>query len=308
MKDSNGIAIVDMSLSAAEVARDISQACESSGCFHLINHTVPPTLLADVMKEMDKFFSLPLEDKQKCFPLNPSDDRGYSAFATQNIAAFMGRRNEPNDPVEKFAYSSPTPLVDAYTSPNVWPSQLPNFRSTMEDYFFAVKGLTKKLFDLFALALKIDPEYFSTRTTTAPNCVKLNHYPAMFKAAGRFGEHTDSCSFTILFIDSTPNALKIRMPEKQEWIPVNPQLNGLFVNLGDVLQRWTNDKWLATPHRVDGQGNATDRKSVAFFVMLSSSAEIECFPSCVGDGAKYEPITFYDFVQKKIEGLQIGLK
>ncbi|OQR98398.1 oxidoreductase [Thraustotheca clavata] len=306
MKDSNGIAIIDLSLSPAEVARDIAQACESSGCFHLINHTVSPTLLADVMKEMDNFFKLPLAAKEACLPSNPTDDRGYSAFASQNVAAFMGRRHEPNDPVEKFAFSNPSPTLDVHARPNVWPTQLPNFRCAMENYYSAVKELSKKLFDSFALALNVDTEYFLSRTTTSPDSVKLNYYPAMHEAAGRFAEHTDSVPFTILLMDSSPNSLKIRMPATQEWISVNPQPNGLFVNLGDVLQRWTNDKWVATPHRVDGQANAVARKSIAFFVMLNGSAVIECFPSCVGNGAKYKPISFHGFVQEKMKRLTFG--
>ncbi|KDO26729.1 hypothetical protein SPRG_20527 [Saprolegnia parasitica CBS 223.65] len=289
--DADGLAIVDLSQPAEVVARDIAAACATSGCFHLVQHGISPRLLADVWQAMDTFFDLALPQKQQCQPANAADDRGYSSFGTENVAAFMGRRGEPNDPVEKFAFSNPAivdPAIDVHARPNVWPP-VDGFQSTMEAYYAAVKALSRTLFGHFAMALGVDPTYFAARTSTAPDSVKLNYYPPS-SSGRRFAEHTDSVPFTILNMDATRDALYVQTRSSRSWVPVNAQPNGLFVNLGDVLQRWTNDA------------------SIAFFVMLNGDATIECIPSCQHTtlGAKYPPITFHAFVQEKMQRL-VGL-
>ncbi|OQR92657.1 2OG-Fe(II) oxygenase [Achlya hypogyna] len=301
--DPQGIAIVDLSQPAAEVARAVAMACASSGCFHIVHHGVSPELQSRVWAEMTAFFTAPLAAKRAVAPTSATDDRGYSSFGSENVAAFMGRKDEPNDPVEKFAFSHPGLATgDVHARPNVWPTDCPSFRTTMEAYYHAVKAVSAQLFAHFAAALQVDPVYFASRVTTAPDSVKLNYYPPTSGAVRRFAEHTDSVPFTILLMDGTPDALHVRT--QQGWVPVAPLAGGLFVNLGDVLQRWTNDRWVATPHRVDAPATAAARKSIAYFVMLNGDAVIECIPSCAKDAApKYAPVTFAGFVQEKMQRL-----
>ncbi|OQR89443.1 oxidoreductase [Achlya hypogyna] len=233
LHDSQGIAVIDLALPAAHVTKNIAAACTSSGCFHIINHGVTVELIERVWAELDAFFALPLAEKEACARPSPSDYHRYSAFRVENIAAFMGRKGEPNDPIKKFDFSNAA--EGAMTTPNMWPADRPEFRATMESYYAALKGVTTQLFGHFALALDVPHEYFSQRTSTAANEIKLKHYPPIQDATRRFAEHTDSVPFTLLLVDDSPNALHAKTP--LGWVPVAPVPGGLFVNLGNVLQR-----------------------------------------------------------------------
>ena len=88
-------------------------------------------------------------------------------------------------------------------------------------------------------------------------------------------------------------------------MPVRPPEGALVVNLGDMMQRWTNDKWVSTMHRVVTPEDLNDamsrRMSIGYFMHPDYDAQIECLPSCIGDGILYPPITAGDHIRKKIE-------
>jgi isopenicillin N synthase-like dioxygenase len=118
----------------------------------------------------------------------------------------------------------------------------------------------------------------------------------------RAGAHTDYGSLTILLADNAPGGLELYLDGA--WHPVKAPANSFIVNLGDLMQRWTNDQWRSTLHRVvppppDASGS-TRRQSMAFFHNINPDTRVECIPSCRTDTeAKYAPITAGEWLMQK---------
>jgi isopenicillin N synthase-like dioxygenase len=151
---------------------------------------------------------------------------------------------------------------------------------------------------IFALALGLDEHWFADKIDDHCSTLFANHYPAQdtppLPGQLRLGEHTDFGSLTLLHQDDAPGGIEVRDPAGA-WRPV-PHVPGAFVvNIGDLMARWTNDRWVSTLHRVvnppsDRRGEA--RLSLPFFHQPNADALIECIPTCAGenDPPRYEPV------------------
>jgi len=115
------------------------------------------------------------------------------------------------------------------------------------------------------------------------------------------GGHTDYGAITLLATDGRPG-LEVRR-RHGSWLPVEAPAGSLVVNLGDLLARWTNDRYVSTPHRVVSAGGA-ERMSIPFFVNPDPATPVTCIPSCVTRRrpCRYAPITAGEFVQARIDG------
>jgi len=148
--------------------------------------------------------------------------------------------------------------------------------------------------------------YFEELCQRGRHGTRANFYPGNAKPRpnqeDRFAVHTDITLFTILTSDNTPGSLEVKT-SRGEWVFADPVPNTLFVNLGDVMQRCTNDKWQATEHKVVWRENEIeDRISLIFFVNMNPDAHLECLSSFVpvGEKPKYEPIPYFEFISKKV--------
>ena len=152
---------------------------------------------------------------------------------------------------------------------------------------------------IFALALDLPGEFFADKIDHPISALRIMNYPeqAVAPAAGqlRAGAHTDYGSLTILLQEAAPGGLQVRAPDGV-WHNV-PAVPGTFVvNLGDLMARWTNDRWRSTLHRVvnppTDAGGSTRRQSIAFFHQPNWDAEIACLPGCLAPGElpKYPPV------------------
>lgn len=289
-----------------ETAAALRSALETVGFFYLAGHGVPQALLDRIFAETRRFHALPLAEKMK-LRLNRSNNgymplRGHAQRHTslnktppkpnENESFFAKRERDPNDP-DVIAGKD---LRD----PNQWPDGLPGFKEAVLEYQDAMRRLVHSLLPIYARALDLPADYFTPFFHKGGEItVRMIHYPPATPeqvAENVFGTaaHTDRNMLTILAQGDTPG-LQIMLPDGA-WIPA-PIVPGAFVvNSGDTLRRWSNDRFLSTPHRVLNV-SGRDRYSVPFFVSPEYDTVLECLPSCQGrdNPPRYPPVTMEDF-------------
>ena len=168
------------------------------------------------------------------------------------------------------------------------------------NYYQAMEALAARLARAFALALDLPERFFVDKIQRHVSTMRLNFYPAQpvtpLPGQIRAGAHSDYGAFTILRTEAAPGGLQV-IRRGGSWIDVPNVADGFVVNIGDLLMRWTNDRWVSTLHRVvnppeELRSNAT-RMSVAFFQVPNYDVEVRCFESCSGpdNPSRYAPTT-----------------
>jgi isopenicillin N synthase-like dioxygenase len=179
-----------------------------------------------------------------------------------------------------------------------------------------------------AMALGLPSDFFVPQYSPGRYQLKLSSYPPIPPPrpaeAGsllvadedpvvRYGEHTDYSGFTILLQDPSDGVnsggLQVKLPDDGSWLSVSAQPDSFVVNIGDLLEVWTNGRWRSTVHRVVGSpaGGVVSQKprlSIPFFSGPGDDAIIEAMPTCVDDEHPrlYAPISAGEHVRGKIEG------
>uniref|UniRef100_A0A0A9DNE5 Fe2OG dioxygenase domain-containing protein n=1 Tax=Arundo donax TaxID=35708 RepID=A0A0A9DNE5_ARUDO len=268
----------------AAAAASVRKACVDHGFFYVANHGVDGALLEAVFAESRSFFELPMEKKMAL--RRSSNHRGY----TPPYAEKLDAASEFQGDLKESFYIGPT--GDGEQSDlNQWPSEefFPSWKETMKLYQSSVLAAGKRILSLIALSLDFDVEFF--QKTGALNCpstvVRLLRYPGEVNESdsGNYGAsaHSDYGMITLLATDGTPGLQICREKDRhpQLWEDV-PHINGaLIVNIGDLLERWTNCLFRSTLHRVVAVG--IERYSVAFFLDPNPDFVVRCFESCCSE-------------------------
>ncbi|MCC9180898.1 isopenicillin N synthase family dioxygenase [Mycolicibacterium mageritense] len=298
------------------VADAIGRCCETSGFLLLVGHGVPDQVIDDVNRALRGFFALPQAIKEQV-GAQPGDPlaRGFSSagnLAATNAGADVEAEHRAPDRVEKFVHF---PLgnpegVDGpgWTDERVfvaerWP-ELPGFRVAYQRYYAEMEGLATELSRLFALALGLREDWFEALIDRHNSNLMANYYPADDRPAGdiRLSQHSDWGNLTILLQDESQRGLQVR-DDRGRWLDV-PVVPGSFViNIGDLLARWTNDRWVSTVHRVVSTGAGRERFSLPFFHQPNYDAVIECIPTCATPDhpARYEPVVSGPYLLDKFK-------
>lgn len=287
------------------LAAEIRHACETIGFFYIANHGVPEDIIGEAFAQSRRFHALPLDEKQK-LPLD-AHNVGYLAMnasvqkhstvhkatrPNQNESFFITHDRGPDHP----DVIAGTPLRGG----NYWPDDLPGFREGVMAYFSAMNDLGQKLVPAFAVALGMPADWLDEDFANENNAkLRMLHYPPTEIEDNDFGTgpHTDNSFMTILARDETPG-LAIRLPSG-EWL-APPVLPGTFlVNIGNMLRRMSNDRFLSTPHGVIVEG-ATDRYSLAYFHSPNVTRSIAVAPSCTDADhpAKYPPTEYAELIRE----------
>ncbi len=304
-----------------EVARRLDEVCRAVGFAQVVGHGVPAELIADMLAVTSEFFELPVEEKTRLLPPGPEVNRGYAPYGSEALAYSLGAETALPDMFEAFNIGVDAwPAGDAYYeaeahrmfAPNLWPARPERMRAVYVAYFDALARLAGTLMSAFAQALDLPEDYFAGRTGRAPNVMRANRYlrrpgsPDPAPGQLRMGAHTDYGACTILLADDVPG-LEILGPDGA-WHGVRPEPGAFIVNIGDLLARWTNDRWRSTLHRVvpppaAEQGPAL-RRSIAFFHEGNHDAVVECLPTCVSadNPARYPAETVADHLMAKLLG------
>ena len=284
------------------VASAVDAACRDVGFFVLVGHGVADTTISSLHRAALDFFDLPLADRLDVAMPEPGYPYGYSALQAEALNRSIGGAAPP-DLKETFNVGPigrpPRPLADmaepderAVYSPNLWPPAPIGLRAAVEEYYLAMAALCSTIMEAFALALGLADEAFEPFIDEHTSALRLAHYPAiefgrLGAGAVRAGAHTDYGTLTVLWTDGAPG-LQVQSPDGT-WTDVQPVDGGLIVNVGDLMERWSNDRWRSTMHRVVPAGPGR-RLSIPFFHNANWDARIECIVDD-GDVPRHEPTT-----------------
>lgn len=288
------------------LAAELRDALENVGFYFLRGHAIPQSLIDQVFAECARFHAQPLEAKMALranehnvgyMPVNgyvSKSSRVEQAKRPNLVEAFFVKRDLPADHPDVLANIR-------YRCTNQWPDPqlLPGFRQTVVAYCNAVEYLCKRMLPVYAVALHLEADYFDKAFAEPQYSLRMSHYPpAEAGEADQYGvaPHTDSSFLTMLAQSALPG-LSIRMPSG-EWLDA-PVIPGTFlVNSGDLLRRWTNHRFLSTPHRVLNRNANRDRYAIPFFFDATYNYPMACLPTCQGaeNPPRYEPITYQDYM------------
>lgn len=285
------------------IAADVDQVCRTTGFLIIGQHGIPGAVIDDAWNGIAAFFDLPLEQKLKSRSPDPTCPRGYFPMAAESLARSLGV-DAPPDLKESYGigplHPPRTPIpgddLDFHYGPNLWPAEPPALRAALTRYFTELHALGSRVLRLFAAALDLPHDYFE-RFHTDPMCaLRCIRYPAQSRPplAGQrgAGDHSDYGSITLLKPDPEVAGLEIRLPSGQ-WAAAPLVQDAFIVNIGDMMARWTNDRWVSTRHRVIAPGGSQgNRQSMAFFHNTSFDARIECIPTCSSatNPPRYAPV------------------
>lgn len=296
-----GLACIDLANPdlAASVAL-VRRACLDCGFFYVVNHGISPVFMEQVFEQSRKFFALPTEVKMKY--LRNKKHRGYTPFLDETLdpsKQIKGDCKEGYYLGVEVQEDDPRASRDFY-GPNVWPSAdlLPQWRETMEKYHAEALKVGKRLSSLIALALDIEADFFTKpgKMDDPMAVLRLLHYSGEVSDPGNgvygAGAHSDYGLLTLLATDGTPGLqiCKEKDAKPQVWESVPPLQGSFVVNLGDMLERWSNGLFRSTLHRVLTSGN--ERYSIAFFMDPNYECVVESLETCTSrdNPAKFPPI------------------
>ena len=281
------------------VAAAIREACVSTGFFYIADHGVEADRVGALLSDGKRFFDQPLAVKDRNAMKKSRMNRGYDGIGNQSLDAATGFDRKESYFVGN-DLGDDHPLVRAGTpnhGPNQWPDGLPGWREGVLDYFATMDALSHLLMNGLALSLDLPWGYFESCLVDHMSSLRLLHYPPHPEADPDrevgCGAHTDWGALTVLTQDAT-GGLEIQLPNGA-WVPARPIPGTFVVNIGDMMQRWTNDLYVSTPHRVLNR-SAHDRYSAAFFFDPAYHTNVECLRTCCDAGrpARYGPITSGD--------------
>ena len=318
MKSESPVPLVDISsyLNGSDpslVAQEVASACETIGFLLVIGHGFDPNLLAEMERVTKDFFRLPEAEKQRVAPPAPDVFRGFRSMSRTALARSLGEDTQP-DLVESFVVNRPDddtgvpdgllPGHDRFHHPNIWPAVPADMVSVWSSYYGAMTKLAEELMRIFALALDLPKTWFDSLCDRHRSNLLANYYPpqleAPFPGQLRRGAHSDYGSLTVLHADD-PRGLQVL--RRDSWVDV-PVVEGAFiVNIGDLMQRWTNNRWVSTMHRVVNPPADTnsERLSIPFFHTPNLDVVIDCIPTCVDEAhpCSAEPVTTGDWFLSK---------
>lgn len=277
------------------VAQHVREACESTGFFAVRGHRVPPALIEEMRSVSRAFFDRPVAEKEKVARPRPEQNRAWHADGTETLARLAGKESPP-DYKEVFAMGPPDVPADdpwyhelpgAYPNyaPNLWPAEPAAFEPTWRAYWRAMEDLQDTVARIFAVALDLPEDWFVRHLDRHCSMLRALNYPAQAERPKpgqlRAGEHTDLGMLTILKNEAADGGLQVR-DLAGRWHDAPVVEDGFVVNIGDLLMRWTNDRFVSTMHRVANpvQGAGARRLSIAYFVAPNHDSPIECLPTC----------------------------
>ena len=284
------------------LGRELRYAFERVGFYYMRGHGVPRELIASIFEEARRFHAQPLDWKLR-LKINEHNigymGMGGSMFRTSKVehnkkpsdneAFFLRRERAPDDP-DVIANKKLRGM-------NQWPSDLPGFKDVVLEYMEKMQHLGRRMVRIYAVALELPETYFDAMFQQPTLVQRLTHYPARPQRDEdeySIAPHTDSGFMTMLAPNDQPG-LSIRLPEGS-WIDAPGVADAYVVNGGDILRRWTNDRFLSTPHRVTNVVRQP-RYAVPFFFDPHPDTRIACLPTCQSatNPAKYPPIMYDDY-------------
>lgn len=289
---------------------EIGKAYEEIGFVALKNHFLSDQLVEELYKEVKAFFDLPLEVKEKYEIEGLAGQRGYISFGKEHA------KGKKEGDLKEFFHFGQEPTADANLTeeypPNVHVEELKDFNHIGMEAYRMLEKTGIYVLRALALYIGIDEHYFDHWASNGNSILRPIHYPPITeepKGAVRAGAHGDINLITLLMGAST-GGLQVRRKDG-EWIDAIPQEDELVINVGDMLERHTNNKLRSTIHRVVNPPKeqwSTPRYSIPFFMHPRSEMPLNCLEECVDaeHPKAYPDITAGEFLHQRL--VEIGLK
>lgn len=302
----------------AAIADAVDEACRAIGFMQVVGHGISDDIVEGFAAAMDEFFALPPELKNRYGAPRPTVNRGYAAPKSERLSYSLGV-DSPADMFEAFNVGASTDDFpdldldgDTYAI-NMWPdaSAAPAFRPGVEAWFEQVAAFARRMTSIVARAIGLSDDFFESFTDHSIDVLRMVNYALppgtqLEPEQLGMGAHTDYGIVTVLWADPVPG-LEILDPSGV-WRSVMPAPGALLINLGDLLSRWTNDRYVSTMHRVvpptDADGQSIRRRSAAFFHDGNADAVISTLDPCrAADGTSpYDDVTVDEHLTQKLMG------
>ncbi|KAL1306807.1 hypothetical protein AAFC00_005464 [Neodothiora populina] len=283
------------------LAQEVGAAFKESGFLYACNHGISEELQRKTFDVIKQFFELPKSEKMKIHINKSPAIKGYeNLLETKLDDSTRGDLKEAlnfgEDPTEPEQTCPPDFDLSYYpengTLPlNQWPDNPPNFRSVYYQYHAALMTFSKQLLHIIALSLDLPEDHFDHMARFPMAGLRPLHYPPQEASTDiGLGAHADYSWFTLVNQLTPTPALEV-LNHNGQWVSAPPIKNTLVVNVGDFLERATNDVFVSTVHRVVNK-TGQERYSLPFFFTPSHDVMIETVPTCWGEGRKkvYEDV------------------
>jgi len=310
------IDVPTVDLSSVNVIEELRDACTRCGFFFVRSHGVDKAAISECWRLVREFFDAPLHVKDA---VKMTDDYpyGYGGMLSEKTGNAGGSQAyDTSDLKESFQVCLSTADTPASVPEVRWPSAPAGLPAAFTAYYREMEALAARLLVVFAQALELPPDFFPTKMGMHWSALRALNYPEQEKPPNpgqlRIAPHSDYGVLTILRADDAPGGLEVLRTDGS-WSPVVIPEDAFCINLGDLMQRWTNDSWKSTVHRVVNPplfpGIPTRRQSMAFFCNLNKEATVETIPSCVTPSAplKYGPINAFEHLMQRY-ALSTGAK
>jgi isopenicillin N synthase-like dioxygenase len=288
----------------------LGKAYEEVGFVAVKNHGIPDDLIADLYKYVQQFFSLPADVKKQYEVPGLAGQRGYTSFGKEHA-----KGSDAPDLKEFFQYGQMVedndPVKNEYPA-NVKVNDVDAFNPTFVKAYRAFEKSGTALLQAIALYLGLDEHYFDKHVHNGNSILRAIHYPPITsepKSAIRAEQHEDINLITLL-VGASADGLQI-LTRQDEWVGVTSLPEQIVVNVGDMLQRLTNNKLKSTTHRVVNPSRDkwhTSRFSIPFFLHPRSNMSLACLSSCIDSvhPKAYEDATAGEYLDERLR--EIGLK
>jgi isopenicillin N synthase-like dioxygenase len=296
---------------------EVDAICRTTGFLAIADHGVPQGVIDAAWGKAKAFFDQPVAVKQAAKAPYPGYPYGYLGPNSEALAASRGVATPP-DLKESFnggPLSQPPGMTDKEAlsfcyADTIWPSAPDGFKNAWQTYYKAMEDLAARIMKLFAAALTLPDDFFADKIDHPVSALRALNYPEQSVAPQpgqlRAGAHSDYGSLTILLPQTGSKGLQIERPDGS-WLDVPPIPGAFIINIGDLMQRWTNDRWVSTVHRVANPANPEEakarRQSFAFFHQPNWFAGISCLDVCLepDETPKYEPVLSGPYLMGKFK-------
>ena len=294
----------------AAFVKELGKAYEEIGFVAVKNHGLSDALCNELYAQVKGFFTLSKEEKETYEIEGLSGQRGYVSFGKEHA------KNKNEGDLKEFWHFGQTvedndPIKEEYPD-NVKVNELPKFNTVGREVYQKLEETGRDMLRAIALHLNLDENYFDAKIHNGNSILRPIHYPPIThepKDAVRAAEHEDINLITLL-MGASADGLQV-LNKSGEWISVTALPDQIVVNVGDMLQRLTNNKLKSTTHRVVNPPRekwGTSRYSIPFFLHPRSEVSLNCLPSCISESnpKNFSDITAGEYLEQRI--IELGLK
>jgi isopenicillin N synthase-like dioxygenase len=290
-------------------AQELGASFERYGFAIIADHGIPADLIARAEEKAKALFALPDEVKRRYHIPGGGGARGYTPFGIETAKGASAY-----DLKEFWHVARELPSGHRYNevmAANIWPDEVQSFKSTFLELFDAFDTAGLRILEAIARYLGLAPDYFEDTVSDGNSVLRLLHYPPIPGDGPnvRAGAHEDINTITLL-LGAEEAGLEL-LDRDGNWLPVTPKPGELAVNIGDMLQRLTNNVLRSTTHRVVNpppERRGKSRYSMPFFLHFRPDFLIETLPDCVSEARPNlypDPISSHDFLLERLREIKL---